>query len=347
MEEVTLTGDAVKSNRFAYTYSGGPHGRHYEVFREEVCRTFGQLDIEPSVSDHLDCGVEIVQLGLLSMGAARGSSGRFLRSRAMLSDGCDDFVLISAMADKIVADQNGASVELRRADMCLLEMSAYGGVGFDHGNHFTAIRIPRRELLSLCPVAEDLLIKPLRHEPGIRTLIQRYYSLSAAAADSLDAEAQQVTARHMVDLIALLLRSGGEDAKPAFQGGAATARLQLIQSQVSANLHDPGLNIISVAARNHLSPKQVQRLFERTGMTFAEFVLEQRLLNARRLLGNPGGREQKIAAVAYTAGFGDLSYFNRVFRRRFGMTPSEWRDGHPSLLLQKPNRGDINAPLST
>jgi AraC-like DNA-binding protein len=327
---VTVTGNAVKSNRFAYRYSGGPHGRYYELFREEVCRNFGQLDIEPSVSDSLDCGVEIVQVGSLSLGAARGSSGRFLRSRAMLSDGCDDFVLINALADKIVAEQNNTSVELRRSEMCLLEMNVRGGVGFDFGDHFTALRIPRRELLSLCPVAEDILMKPLRQEPGIRTLIQRYQSLSAAAADSLDPEAQQVTARHMVDLVALLLRSGDDDARPALQGGAAAARLQLIESQVTANLHDPGLSIAWVAEQNSLSPKQVQRLFERKGMTFAEFVLEQRLLYARGLLGNPSVHRQKIAAVAYTAGFGDLSYFNRAFRRRFGMTPSEWRSGHPS-----------------
>ena len=76
----------------------------------------------------------------------------------------------------------------------------------------------------------------------------------------------------------------------------------------------------------------VQRLFERKGVTFAEFVLEQRLLYARGLLGNPGAHQQKIATIAYTAGFGDLSYFNRVFRRRFGMTPSYWRDGHPTQL---------------
>ena len=191
----------------------------------------------------LDCGVEIVQLGSLSLGAARGSSGRFLRSRAMLSDGCDDFVLITALANKVVAEQNGSSVELRQSEMCLLEMNAYGGVGFDFGDHFTAIRIPRRELLSLCPVAEDILMKPLQQEPGIRTLIQRYQSLSAAAADSLDPEAQQVTARHMVDLIALLLRSGDDDARLTLQGGSAAARLQLIQSQVTANLHDPSLSI--------------------------------------------------------------------------------------------------------
>jgi AraC-like DNA-binding protein len=33
----------------------------------------------------------------------------------------------------------------------------------------------------------------------------------------------------------------------------------------------------------------------------------------------------KIATIALDAGFGDLSYFNRTFRRRFGVAPSELR----------------------
>lgn len=329
-KDATVAENSVKAGRFVYEYAGGPHGRRYEVLREEVCRNFCRLDIEPSGIDHLDCKVEIVQLGSFSLGTAYGSSGRFMRTRSLMSDGCDDFVLITAMAGKLVAKQDDTVAELRQGEMCLLEMNANGAVGLEEGNHLSAIRLPRRELLSLCPTAEDMLAKPLGQEPGIRTLIQRYHALSAAAADSLDAEAQQVTARHMADLIALLLRAGDDDHRTALHGGAATARLQLIQSQVTSGLHDTGLSITSIAERNSLSPKQVQRLFERTGMTFAEFVLEQRLLYAHRLLGNPGGREQKIAMIAYAAGFGDLSYFNRAFRRRFGMTPSDWRDGQSS-----------------
>lgn len=324
-----MTDGLVKSGRFIYEYAGGPHGHHYEVLREEVCRTFCRVDIEPSRTDRLECKVDIIQLGSLSMGAARGSSGHFLRTRTLMSDGCDDFVLISAMSNSIAANQNGTTIELGQSEMCLLEMNESGGVGLQGGNHFTAIRIPRWELISLVPAAEDMLIKPLRHEPGMRTLIQRYFSLSAASAETLDAEAQQVTARHLVELIALLLRSGDDDANLSLQGSAAAARLNLIQSQVTAGLHDSELNIASVAGRNGLSPKQVQRLFERAGTTFAEFVLEQRLLHAHGLLGNPVGRQQKIAMIAYASGFGDLSYFNRAFRRRFGMTPSEWRDGQP------------------
>ena len=69
----------------------------------------------------------------------------------------------------------------------------------------------------------------------------------------------------------------------------------------------------------------MQRLFQRTGSSFSEFVLEQRLLLAHRRLSAPGTSRDKIAAIALDAGFGDLSYFNRVFRQRYGDTPSAIR----------------------
>jgi AraC-like DNA-binding protein len=51
---------------------------------------------------------------------------------------------------------------------------------------------------------------------------------------------------------------------------------------------------------------------------------------ASRLLSGISARHDKIGSLAYAAGFGDLSSFNRTFRARFGMTPSEWRDGQPA-----------------
>ena len=66
-------------------------------------------------------------------------------------------------------------------------------------------------------------------------------------------------------------------------------------------------------------------LFETEGTTFSQFVLARRLSLARRMLADPWLDHQAIAAIAYEAGFGDLSYFNRAFRRHFGMTPGEVR----------------------
>lgn len=62
------------------------------------------------------------------------------------------------------------------------------------------------------------------------------------------------------------------------------------------------------------------------GVTFSEYVLEHRLMRAHRALNDPRARHQSISAIALGVGFGDLSYFNLTFRRRFGMTPSDVRD---------------------
>jgi AraC-like DNA-binding protein len=43
------------------------------------------------------------------------------------------------------------------------------------------------------------------------------------------------------------------------------------------------------------------------------------------MLADPGNGRETITALAYAAGFGDLSYFNRTFRRRFRAKPSEVR----------------------
>jgi AraC-like DNA-binding protein len=49
------------------------------------------------------------------------------------------------------------------------------------------------------------------------------------------------------------------------------------------------------------------------------------------MLVDPRYSDRSISAVAYEAGFGDLSYFNRTFRRRYGGTPSDIRHGARSV----------------
>jgi AraC-like DNA-binding protein len=82
----------------------------------------------------------------------------------------------------------------------------------------------------------------------------------------------------------------------------------------------------------------VQLLFEEDGETFTDYVMEQRLVSAYRMLREERFRHLTIAAIAYRAGFGDLSHFNRNFKRRFGDTPSEIR----RVALSRRRAGDAD-----
>ena len=77
--------------------------------------------------------------------------------------------------------------------------------------------------------------------------------------------------------------------------------------------------------RQRVSPRYVQMLFEQEGTTFSQYVVGQRLVRAYRMLTSPLFADWSITSLAFDAGFGDLSYFNRAFRRCYGGTPSEIR----------------------
>ena len=77
--------------------------------------------------------------------------------------------------------------------------------------------------------------------------------------------------------------------------------------------------------RQGVTPRYIQRLFESEGTTFSDFVRGSRLDLAYRLLHERDLVSTTIATIAYDAGFSDISSFNRAFRRRFELTPSEVR----------------------
>lgn len=71
------------------------------------------------------------------------------------------------------------------------------------------------------------------------------------------------------------------------------------------------------------------RLFElfrrHTGLTPADFLTRQRIKAARRLLETTA---HPVAQIAISCGFSSARYFDDVFRRQTGSTPSAWRQAH-------------------
>jgi AraC-like DNA-binding protein len=114
-------------------------------------------------------------------------------------------------------------------------------------------------------------------------------------------------------------------AESAERPGLGAACLHALKDDVLRNLEHGDVSIDAIAARHRMSPRQVQRLFGREGGTFSEFVLNARLAHAHRLLTDPLHAGEKIATIAFAAGFGDVSYFYRAFRHRYDLLPSDLR----------------------
>jgi len=102
----------------------------------------------------------------------------------------------------------------------------------------------------------------------------------------------------------------------------AKARLELLLKQ----LHAPDMVQLSfpeLAAHVGCCPRHLSRLFQEVvGMSFREKREEFRLGRAQELLANTNS---KVIDVALESGYQSLSLFNLMFKRRFGVTPAQWR----------------------
>jgi transcriptional regulator GlxA family with amidase domain len=152
-------------------------------------------------------------------------------------------------------------------------------------------------------------------------------------------EVRHLAVTHIHDLIAVALGATRDGEAIAEGRGIRAARLRAVKEDILANLSAPELTIVAVALRQQVTPRYVHMLFEGEGITFSEYVLNQRLLRAHRMLTDPRLAGRTITTIAFASGFGDLSHFDRTFHRQFGVTPSEARHG----LLEKPPTGSMTA----
>ena len=152
-----------------------------------------------------------------------------------------------------------------------------------------------------------------------------YVQMALRSHRLTDPELRRRFTTHVHDLAALALGATRDASEMARGRGLRAARLSAIKGDIIGRLDEEGLAVTGIARRHGVTPRYIQMLFESEGTTFTEYVLEQRVKDANRRLADPGRDERTISAIAFDVGFGNLSYFNRVFRNRFGMTPSNAR----------------------
>lgn len=83
------------------------------------------------------------------------------------------------------------------------------------------------------------------------------------------------------------------------------------------------INSAQLAEKAFVSVSKFNSDFRRvTGYSVKQYLIQLRLVNARRMLAAGG---ESIASVAYSCGFSGESYFIQAFRAHFGITPGQFR----------------------
>ncbi len=109
---------------------------------------------------------------------------------------------------------------------------------------------------------------------------------------------------------------------------------QLLGKMTEAELAEASLT--DLAAQINCSERHFSRLFrEEFGVPLRARQIELRLQRAQQLLTDSNA---KVINIAYESGYRHLGLFNAMFKKRFGVTPSEWRQQNASKSTAPPAR---------
>jgi AraC-like DNA-binding protein len=231
----------------------------------------------------------------------------------------DDLGLCITLSGQRLMRQRGREGLTEAGDALLLDGGEPSESSMSASRLFN-LRLPRKAIAGSVKDLDDKVARPIRRDCQALKLLTGFADVLQSAPALATPETQRLTVKHVYDLVALALGATRERAEAAEQGGMRAARQQAILAEISANFARPEFSAQDIALKLGLSPRYLQELLHESGTTFTERVLGLRLQKARAALAQGSGRS--VAAIALEAGFSDISYFNRCFRRRFGDTPS-------------------------
>jgi AraC-like DNA-binding protein len=309
-----------------------PSADRGDAVRETIANTVVHVDIDfPEVAGPAVRGA-ITDLGDLRICSIDSNAVKVERtSRLSRDDQPPSIFLAIQTAGSSLIVQDGREAVLGPGDLAFsLSTSAYTLLDADGiRQHFFSIPVAALAL----PHDAVRRLAAVTLSPGhpVADLASAYFQRLAARPDIFAEPGADLIGRPSVELVRALLATHLDDTRTVKSSAEATLALRIME-YTRMHLADPDLTVAQVAAAHNISVRQLYTVLGREGISLGEWVREARLEACRALLGREDARRLTIAAIGRRCGFANASSFTRLFRRRYGMSPGEWRINSPRQM---------------
>ena len=254
-----------------------------------------------------------------------GNAHRVTRSERLIrTSPHDNFFIGLLLAGGAVFAQGGRTAALRPGDIAILDCTRVYTIDVPKSFDALWIRAPRHRFEERVRGASEVLATRIDGRSGIGHVAAEMYRAALLEAPNLSVKEANNVASTLLDLLGIAVprRERRRENVPSTH---CAALLRRVQDLVESRLDEETLTPAAVARANRVSVRYVNRLFEREGFTLARWIRTRRLERCRKDLEVSWPTPQRIADIAYSHGFKNISHFNRLFRARFGCSPRQFQ----------------------
>jgi AraC-like DNA-binding protein len=220
--------------------------------------------------------------------------------------------------------QIGRETVLGAGDLTLCDTTRVYETSFNGPNRMLMVGVNRDRLRRYVPDPERMTAIPVRAQGSVGGLLSSFLvnfwteyqrGMETAAAERCVLTGLELLGAAYGDIV----------PAPGVARGLAEANLMRVVSYIESHVKDHDLTLQGVARACKITPRYVHHLFARRAETPADFIMRRRLELCAAALTSPAQVHRSVTEIAFDHGFNSQTHFARVFRKKFGATPRDYR----------------------
>ena len=299
--------------------------KRYTAWRDAICDVYVHVDVHADDPANYDGFIREVQFGSVALTDVLLSHQQISRRRSHLSKLDKDCYYVQLIqTGNINVLQDGAMLPTNAgigALFCASEPYTLQCLGKVRSYY---LELPRKEFASRFAKDRVPISTTMSTGRGLGRIATEFCATLASQGSALDASVRARLGEELMDVLALAFDSVQQD-EPIADQAVQRARLRSVKAWLEAHLCDPDLTLEAIAKANEISLRYLHSLFRLEGTSASSWIWNRRLERSFDMLLRSDNDALSLMEIAYRVGFNSSSHFSTMFRRKFGVRPSDVR----------------------
>ena len=294
------------------------------AWREMISDVFFRVDIDTATTDTWSASISEVNLQRSSISRYITERARGVRSRHAISEDIEEFyIFVFPLEGTMYFSQYGREGVVSVGQYVMLRSSDFYNLSCDTYFNGIFLKLPTK-------VVDEVYKDAGRHCSNWRPahpVLSKVFLSNLLAISDLTAEERNSYSwcldRQLLGSLIAMLRAeeGGNLSSTSATHGLFERLTKIVEKRYSQETFTPAI----AAAELKVSVGYMHRCVKANGTSFSELLRDVRLARSFEMLQDHTLRLQ-VGEIAYRNGFSDHSAFSKIFRQRYGKTPTELRD---------------------
>lgn len=213
---------------------------------------------------------------------------------------------------KITQRQENQLLRLLKEEPSMVKKFIFSTIGLENcrQEEWTIFEI-KKTIQKICNIMNTCFVKQMKEEMELENMEDTLLHV-------IEDNNYELFASMLEDFLDMILLPDMEEN--AFASGKET--IKAIYNYIESNYYEE-ITLNNLAKKYHMESSYLSKLFKKeTGNNLIYFISEKRVEKAKEMMRNGN---LTLTEIAFSVGYDDYNYFNKVFRKMVGISPRDYR----------------------